>query len=160
MSCASLGCQPQGFKFKWILSPSHRSAASRPIGVRGKGVQFLNDLGFAPQAIAYRASSTQERNFKKRQRGIGNNLDAIPRSRFGFVFSVMIRMQSVVVGAVQLGTRILCLNCRQWKLNRREPILCRSAVVRFSKSDQIGDVQHSHRMAFIVDHRKFADPTV
>ncbi len=95
MSCASLGCQPQDFEFKWILSPSHRSAASRPIGVRGKGVQFLNDLGFAPQAIAYRASGT-----KKRKRGIRINLDSIPRSRFGFVFFAVIRMESVVVGAV------------------------------------------------------------
>ncbi len=67
MSCTSLGCQPQDFELKWILCPSHQSAAKRPIGVRGKGVQFSNDLGFAPQAIAYRASGTKERNFKKRQ---------------------------------------------------------------------------------------------
>ncbi len=105
MSCASLGCQPQDFESKWILSPSHRSAASRPIGVRGKCVQFSNDLGFAPQAIAYRASGTKERN-KKRKRVICNNLDSILRSRFGFVFFAIIRMKSVVAGAVQLGSSI------------------------------------------------------
>ncbi len=104
MSCASLGCQPRDFEFKWILSPSYRSAASRPIGMRGKGVQFSNGLGFAPQAIAYRASSTKERNFKKRKRGICNNLGSISRSRIGFGFFATIRMESVVVGAGLLKT--------------------------------------------------------
>jgi hypothetical protein len=69
MSCASLGCKPQDFEFKWSFSPTHQSAAKRPIGAWGKGVRFSNYLGFAPQAVTIRASGTKKRNFKKRERG-------------------------------------------------------------------------------------------
>ncbi len=36
MSCASLGCKPQDFEFKWDISASHQVGKKRTSGVRGK----------------------------------------------------------------------------------------------------------------------------
>ena len=47
--------------------PTRRSAAKRPIAAWGKGIQFSNFLGFAPQAVTIRASGTKTRNLETRQ---------------------------------------------------------------------------------------------
>ncbi len=48
------------------LTPIGRFAADR---CEGQGRSISNDLGFAPQAIAYHASGTKERNFKTHASG-------------------------------------------------------------------------------------------
>jgi hypothetical protein len=56
--------QTPGFQVQTDFLPTHRSAASGPIGAWGEGIQFSNFLGFAPQAGTIRASGTKTRNFK------------------------------------------------------------------------------------------------
>jgi hypothetical protein len=62
--------QTPEFRVQTDFLPTHRSAASRPIGAWGDGVLFSHYLGFAPQTVTIRASGTQMRSLQSFRFGL------------------------------------------------------------------------------------------